>query len=189
MSSGGHYSCPNPECRECSVLGEYLAAPPHPSPTAEDAPAAQHAIVAGSLVAPEPPPTSGSGDPIWGMVVKDMLERDLEGWRKYGVPLRAFDGRRSLVDAYQEVLDLAVYLRKEIAERSGGLLCKETMLVVDDKHGRWYTITIHDMQGVLAPVAGRPGRTERRARGFAHQAFAEALLKDPVVAATEGDTA
>jgi hypothetical protein len=33
------------------------------------------------------------------------------------VPLRAHNGRVALVDAYQEALDLAVYLRQEVAER------------------------------------------------------------------------
>ncbi len=70
-----------------------------------------------SLNAPEPPPTDGEGPPVWELVRAEMLERHEAGVAKYGRPLRAFDGRKSLVDAYQEALDLAVYLRKEIEER------------------------------------------------------------------------
>jgi hypothetical protein len=66
---------------------------------------------------PEPPPADGEGDPIWELVIADMRARDEFGRQKYGKPLRAHDGRSSLVDAYQEVLDLAVYLRKAIEEQ------------------------------------------------------------------------
>lgn len=65
----------------------------------------------------EPAPTPTGGRPIWELVVEDMKERDQAGRQKYGTPLQAHNGRRPLVDAYQEVLDLAVYLRQEIEER------------------------------------------------------------------------
>lgn len=65
---------------------------------------------------PEPPPAAGTGRPIWELVVEDMKARDEFGREKYGTALKAGDGRRSLVDAYQEALDLAVYLRKAIEE-------------------------------------------------------------------------
>ena len=68
--------------------------------------------------APEPPPRGGEGD-MWLLVLADMEERRRMGVEKYGQPLRAFDGRRALRDAYQEALDLAVYLRKELYEREG----------------------------------------------------------------------
>jgi hypothetical protein len=66
---------------------------------------------------PEPPPVANNNEPVWSMVVSDMLARDKMGIEKYGLPLRPFDGRDSLWDAYQEALDLAVYLRKAIYER------------------------------------------------------------------------
>ena len=65
---------------------------------------------------PQPPP-AGSGEPIWPLVVKDMQERDAVGTAKYGTPLRGHNGRDSLIDAYQEALDLVVYLRQSIYER------------------------------------------------------------------------
>lgn len=39
------------------------------------------------------------------------------GIERYGTPVQAGNGRKALVDAYQEALDLAVYLRQEIEER------------------------------------------------------------------------
>ena len=57
---------------------------------------------------------------IWDLVIEDIHKRDEVGTVKYGKPLRAFDGRRTLQDAYEEALDLAVYLKKEIVEREMG---------------------------------------------------------------------
>ncbi len=66
---------------------------------------------------PESPPTPNDGTPIWDLVIADMEERKRIGTEKYGTPLQAHNGRDALVDAYQEVLDAAVYLRQAIAER------------------------------------------------------------------------
>ena len=55
--------------------------------------------------------------PIWDLVRADIAERDKLGRERYGTPLQAFNGRDALVDAYQESLDLVVYLRQAIEER------------------------------------------------------------------------
>ena len=59
----------------------------------------------------------GSGSPILGMVLADLTNRALEGKEKYGEPLKAHNGRNALWDAYQEALDLAMYLRQLIQEQ------------------------------------------------------------------------
>lgn len=69
------------------------------------------------LSTPEPAPKPNGKPAVWDLVVADMQQRDQEGRRKYGTPLQPFNGRRALVDAYQEVLDLVVYLRQELYER------------------------------------------------------------------------
>ncbi len=66
---------------------------------------------------PEPPPNHVDGPAVWDLVLADIAERDKVGEAKYGVRLTPGDGRDSLVDAYQEALDLVVYLRKDIEER------------------------------------------------------------------------
>lgn len=59
-----------------------------------------------------------NGNPaIADLVVADMLERKAIGIQRYGVPLQAGNGRDALMDAYQEALDLCVYLRQAIEER------------------------------------------------------------------------
>lgn len=47
-----------------------------------------------------------------------MEERERFGILKYGTPVQAGNGRDALVDAYQEALDLCVYLRQAIEERN-----------------------------------------------------------------------
>lgn len=65
-----------------------------------------------------PPPLPNPDAPaIWDLVIDDMRARDAMGLEKYKQRLKPFDGRDALTDAYQEALDQAVYLRKEIYER------------------------------------------------------------------------
>ncbi len=54
---------------------------------------------------------------VWNLVLEDMKLRDQIGRQRYGTPLQPFNGRDALVDAYQEALDLVVYLRQAIWER------------------------------------------------------------------------
>ena len=67
----------------------------------------------------QPAPTHNDRPAVWDLVVADMQERDRIGRQRYGTPLQPGNGRDALVDAYQEALDLAVYLRQAIAERDG----------------------------------------------------------------------
>ena len=53
------------------------------------------------------------------LVAEDLRLRVEMGNLSYGQPLLSHDGRDSLVDAYQEALDLALYLRKMLLERDG----------------------------------------------------------------------
>lgn len=71
------------------------------------------------LVQEQPEPQPNNLPAVWSLVITDMLVRDQEGRRKYGVPLQPHNGRDVLVDAYQEALDLTVYLRQAIYERDG----------------------------------------------------------------------
>jgi len=75
--------------------------------------------VSADLVAEQPPPVANEKPAVWDLVMTDMRARDAEGRRKYGVPLQPHNGRDPLVDAYQEALDQAVYLRQAIYERDG----------------------------------------------------------------------
>jgi hypothetical protein len=65
---------------------------------------------------PEPPP-EGQGDVVLGHVFDDLAARAQMGRQKYGTLLRINNGRDPLWDAYQEALDLVMYLRQAILER------------------------------------------------------------------------
>lgn len=69
------------------------------------------------VVADQPPPKKNNRAAIQDLVVKDIEERKRLGIERYGTPLQAHNGRDALVDAYQEALDLAIYLRQAIEER------------------------------------------------------------------------
>lgn len=71
---------------------------------------------------PEPAPKPGVARATWSLVMADMLERDAAGAAKYGIRHQHDNGRDHLVDAYQEALDLALYLRAEIEKRKGNLV-------------------------------------------------------------------
>lgn len=65
---------------------------------------------------PEPSPIANDAPSIHDLVIKDMEDRKQFGLKKYGTLLQAGNGRRGLLDAYQEALDLVVYLRQCIEE-------------------------------------------------------------------------
>lgn len=62
-------------------------------------------------------PVKNEGPEVWALVQEDMQERNEFGKRKYGTALQPDNGRDALKDAYEEALDLTVYLRQAIYER------------------------------------------------------------------------
>lgn len=60
----------------------------------------------------------GTGPTIGPLVKADIDRRTDVGIKKYGEPLRANNGRDALVDAYEEAIDLVMYLRQAIEERN-----------------------------------------------------------------------
>lgn len=64
---------------------------------------------------PEPRPELPS---MHDLVAADLEERKQFGLRKYGTTLTWDNGRDPLFDAYEEALDLCVYLRQGIEERA-----------------------------------------------------------------------
>jgi hypothetical protein len=72
-------------------------------------------------------PTPNDGSHIHDLVAKDVWHdgvaedhqgRKRLGTERYGTPLQADNGRDALRDAYEEALDLSVYLRQAIEERN-----------------------------------------------------------------------
>lgn len=60
----------------------------------------------------------GNDQPVIHHLVQEDLQKRLElGISRYGQPLQPFNGRDALRDAYEEILDTAVYLKQMIVER------------------------------------------------------------------------
>ena len=69
---------------------------------------------------PQPMPAHNDLPAVWDLVVEDIRQRDALGVKKYGTRLQPHNGRDALIDAYQEALDLVVYLRQAIFEANNG---------------------------------------------------------------------
>lgn len=61
-------------------------------------------------------PTLNQRMAVWDQVILDIQKRDEAGVKTYGTRLQPFNGRSSLSDAYEEALDLSVYLKQRIIE-------------------------------------------------------------------------
>lgn len=102
------------------VVPHVNAAEVHASVFAPDPPASTfkgmgHLFTPG----PQPDPTPNQHPAVWPLVMVDMAGRDKLGRERYGTPLQPHNGRDALRDAYEEALDLAVYLRTAMYERDG----------------------------------------------------------------------
>jgi len=70
-----------------------------------------------SAATPEPAPKVSLEPAILPLVMQDLVARAEVGLKTYKTLLKPNNGRDALMDAYQESLDLCMYLRQAIAER------------------------------------------------------------------------
>lgn len=67
----------------------------------------------------EPAPVKNDKPAIYELVLQDVQERAKFGYAKYKTFLQPGNGRNALKDAYEEALDLCMYLRQKIYEEQG----------------------------------------------------------------------
>ncbi len=67
----------------------------------------------------QPLPGPSDGPAMQDLVIADIEARKQIGIQRYGQTLKAHDGRDNLLDIYQELLDAAIYIRKEMYRRDG----------------------------------------------------------------------
>ena len=72
-------------------------------------------------------PIHNSNQPIWDLVIADMRNRDEIGRERYKTPLQAFNGRDSLRDLSEELLDGLVYLKQHTIELAD---LKENLFII-----------------------------------------------------------
>lgn len=65
----------------------------------------------------QPLPTVNDHPSIQSMVIADIEKRIEIGIQRYGTALQPNNGRDMLLDAYEEAMDLAIYLKGAIVER------------------------------------------------------------------------
>lgn len=65
-------------------------------------------------------PTINDGQDIQSIVIEEIIKRREVGIERYGTPLQAHNGRDALRDAFEEALDLTMYLMQAIVERDNG---------------------------------------------------------------------
>lgn len=62
-------------------------------------------------------PTVNDQPFIQDLVIQDIEARKQIGIQRYGTALQAFNGRDPLQDAYEEAIDLCMYLKQLMIER------------------------------------------------------------------------
>lgn len=67
----------------------------------------------------QPLPAQNDHPRIVGRVHGDIDARSQLGYRRYGTHLQPYNGRDALRDAYEDAIDLVLYLRQVIYERDG----------------------------------------------------------------------
>lgn len=66
----------------------------------------------------QPEPKHGQ-QVVLDRVLSDLIARADAGKERYGTFLMTHNGRDALIDAYQEAIDLVMYLAQAIMERDG----------------------------------------------------------------------
>lgn len=69
----------------------------------------------------QPLPRRNTHPVIQDLVIADMSDRRALGIRRYGTALQPHNGRDALRDAYEEAIDLTMYLRQCLYERDHSL--------------------------------------------------------------------
>lgn len=64
----------------------------------------------------QPLPTKNDAPDIQSMVIADIEARRQVGIKRYGTALQPNNGRNALLDAYEEAIDLAMYLKQRLVE-------------------------------------------------------------------------
>lgn len=67
----------------------------------------------------QPLPHPADGPAMQDLLIADIEARKAVGLKRYGQLLKADDGRDNLKDILEELIDAAIYIRKEIYKRDG----------------------------------------------------------------------
>jgi hypothetical protein len=116
------------DCRQLEAANAKIAAMPVPtgvdmSDLLDDdihEPWTNEELIAAARGMRQPDPIPGR-EAIVPLVMADLTERMKAGIKTYGRPLESHNGRDALRDAYDEILDCAMYLKQAMIERDNPL--------------------------------------------------------------------
>lgn len=80
-------------------------------------------------------PKHSDGPDITNLVRHDLELRAKKGVETYGERLKPHNGRNALIDAYQEALDLGVYLKQRLVEEETFLREIDKAIVSAEQNG------------------------------------------------------
>lgn len=120
-----------PKCNGCGRVADTESQ--EPWSVWEDLPLkSSHAVIAGVVnpitcsrcggtgfvdaMTEQPMPKPGRAG-VTDAVIEDLRRREQKGIETYGTTLQTHNGRNALQDAYEEVLDLAQYLKQHLMEQ------------------------------------------------------------------------
>jgi hypothetical protein len=89
----------------CAVCGQTCSLPTHACPA--------RANREGDS---QPLPIVNDSPDVQSAVIADIEKRRELGIKRYGTALQPHNGRNALLDAYEEALDLAMYLKQRLIE-------------------------------------------------------------------------
>jgi hypothetical protein len=79
----------------------------------------------GNMLKEQPKPTENEKSGVVILkVMEDLENQAIKGLQHYGTVLKTHNGRDALQDAYEEALDLAMYLAQAIMERDDNIGAK-----------------------------------------------------------------
>jgi hypothetical protein len=115
----------------------------------------------------QPMPTVNDAPDIQSVVIADIEARRAVGIERYGTALQPHNGRDALVDAYEEAVDLAMYLRQRLVEQDTTVPRPRFLL---DAH------VVVDAQA--AGPWGRVHRVHRTPAGFSYDICTGSVSRD-----------
>lgn len=101
----------------------------------------------------QPNPIQNAHPYIWELVIQDMKQRNELGIERYGTPLQPYNGRKSLQDAYEEVLDLAAYIKQALYEKD----CRDQAGLATDRNMNDCATQLRTMYDALKRISDGVG--------------------------------
>lgn len=120
-------------------------------------------------------PVPNDTEAIHDLVAADLAERKSFGTRKYGTPLQAHNGRDALLDAYEEALDLCVYLKQAMVEREDA---RKSTLRLTEEASKRLAEGLDLPPGLITPVGKTEVRCECGHQVHIHGFFSGCLADD-----------